>query len=102
MFRGMLSMNARCAHCGLWFERGPGYFLGSIYVNYALTATIATAAYVAPMLAGHRSPTWLLAAATAFCIVFPLAFFSRARSLWLAINHWLSPINPAEPPSGSS
>jgi hypothetical protein len=95
-------MNERCSHCGLWFERGPGYFLGSIYVNYAATALIAMIVYLAPMIAGHRSPGWLLALVTAFCVLFPLFFFSYARALWLALDHWLSPIDPAEPPRGGS
>jgi hypothetical protein len=27
----------RCAVCGLQFEREPGYFLGAMYVSYALS-----------------------------------------------------------------
>lgn len=96
MFRRLLSMNPRCSSCGLWFERESGYFLGSIYVNYAVTAAIATVVYMVPMLWTGHPVTWLIVPAVAFCLLFPIFFFRYARSLWLAINHYLSPIDPTE------
>ena len=38
-------MHERCPHCGVKFEREPGFFLGSIYINYGLTALIVAVAY---------------------------------------------------------
>ena len=29
-------MNDRCSHCGLHFNREAGYFLGAMYISYAL------------------------------------------------------------------
>lgn len=98
MFRGLLSMNKRCSHCGLWYERASGYFLGSIYFNYTVTAVIASAAYLLPMVWLGRPPQWLLVPIVAFCVIFPLMFFRYARSLWLALDHYLSPLNAAERP----
>lgn len=89
-------MNERCAGCGLWFERESGYFLGSIYVNYGVTAVIATAVYMVPMLVTGHPVTWLIVPVVLFCLLFPIFFFRYARSLWLGINHYLSPIDPAE------
>jgi len=34
-------MAESCALCGLRFERAQGYFVGAIYVNYAVTAVLA-------------------------------------------------------------
>jgi len=96
MFRGLMSMNKRCSSCGLWFERASGYFLGSIYVNYAVTTVISMVVYLVPMVIRGRPVTWLLVPVFAFCIVFPIFFFRYARSLWLAFDHYLSPIDPKE------
>src|SRR5262245_12611962 len=37
LFAGWFRMREACAACGLRYEREPGYFVGAIYVNYALT-----------------------------------------------------------------
>ncbi|HEV3166496.1 MAG TPA: hypothetical protein VGZ22_20900, partial [Isosphaeraceae bacterium] len=73
-------------------------FLGSIYFNYTITAVIASAVYLVPMIVTGRPPEWLLVPIVAFCVVFPLFFFRYARSLWLALDHYLSPLDVAERP----
>jgi len=30
-------MYEQCPHCGFKFEREPGYFLGALYISYALS-----------------------------------------------------------------
>ena len=45
-------MNETCAECGIRFGRDHGYFLGSIYVNYGLTALIVAIAYPVLLLSG--------------------------------------------------
>jgi uncharacterized protein (DUF983 family) len=40
LFRGAFAMHDTCAVCQLTFEREPGYFIGAIYINYAVTAGI--------------------------------------------------------------
>ena len=49
-------MNADCDHCHLHYEREPGYFLGSIYINYGLTALLVTLFYFALFFSGVVSP----------------------------------------------
>ncbi|WP_246164212.1 DUF983 domain-containing protein [Xanthovirga aplysinae] len=33
-------MNKSCPHCGLVFEREPGFFIGAMYVSYAFIVAI--------------------------------------------------------------
>src|SRR5512145_2096996 len=40
LFRGLFTMHERCGACGLLFEREQGYFVGAIYVNYAVTVAL--------------------------------------------------------------
>lgn len=86
MFRGLFSMHPDCEVCGLHFEREQGYFLGSIYVNYGLTALVTTVGYLILRLGFEVEGRTLLYIFTAFCIVFPAFFFRYARALWLAMD----------------
>src|SRR5262249_54465687 len=45
LFRSFFSMHEACAVCGLRFERAQGYWVGAIYVNSAVTVTIAVGGY---------------------------------------------------------
>jgi hypothetical protein len=79
-------MPKKCSECGLILEREPGYYLGSIYVNYGLTAVIITAANIIPFFLYQTSPTLLMYVSLAFLILFPALFFPFARALWLAFD----------------
>jgi len=84
-------MAPRCAACGLRFERAQGYWVGAIYVNYAVTVAIALAGAlllwgVAGISTADQLWLWL-----AFVVVFPLWFFRYSRSLWLAIELLINP-----------
>jgi hypothetical protein len=65
--------------------------LGSIYINYGLTAMLVVVMYFGlyfgQVLEGQR----LLFAMTAFAVVFPLWFFRFARALWIAFDERWDP-----------
>ena len=84
-------MNRRCESCGRLFERAPGYLLGSIYINYGLTALLTLAGYFALYFSETMRGKPLLATMTAFIVVFPLWFFRYARSLWIAFDERWDP-----------
>ena len=94
LFRTWIHMWPACEGCGLKFQREPGYFLGSIYFNYGLTAAMITAAFFSLYLGFDISPDRLLWPLTAFCVIFPLWFFRYARSLWLAFDEYFDPRSP--------
>ena len=86
-------MHDTCAECGERFHRGPGYFLGSIYFNYGLTALIVTLGYVATMIATDWSESTRLVLFGLFALCFPLWYFRYARSLWLGFDHFFDPFD---------
>src|SRR5690242_21482502 len=88
LFRGWLTMHRQCPHCGVTFEREPGFFLGSIYINYGLTALIVAILYPVLMFNRIVGKTPLLLAAIAFTVFFPILIFPWARSLWLGFDQW--------------
>jgi hypothetical protein len=84
-------MNPVCTACHLKYEREPGYFLGSIYVNYGVTALLVTVAYMALVFSQLVEPQAALWIVTAFALVFPIWFFRYARSLWLGFDNFWDP-----------
>jgi hypothetical protein len=84
-------MHKHCPHCGAIFEREPGFFLGSIYINYGLTALIVAISYPLLLFNGMVKETPLLIGAVAFTVVFPILLFPWARSLWLGFDQWHDP-----------
>jgi uncharacterized protein (DUF983 family) len=91
LFRGWFRLRPRCEACDLPFEREGGFYLGSIYVNYGLTAILVTIGYFALYFSEVVSPDAALWICLAFCLLFPLWFFRYARSLWLALDCYLDP-----------
>lgn len=89
LFRGWFRMNASCESCGLSFDRGPGFYLGSIYFNYGLTALLVGGSFLGLWLGGVLSQQQALGVAIALAVLFPLWFFRYARGLWLAMDRFL-------------
>ncbi len=79
-------MNAKCPECGFRFERDPGYFLGSTYINYGLTTLLTTWTYIILRFGAGVEQRWLVLGLATFCVIFPLVFFRYARSLWLSFD----------------
>jgi Protein of unknown function (DUF983) len=102
LYRNWFVMHPACSHCGVKFEREPGFFLGSIYINYGLTVLIVSIAYPV-LLFGYGLPeTPLLIGSLAFTLFFPMLLFPWARSLWLGFDQWHDPREGeiSHPPSG--
>lgn len=86
LFTGLFRMHRCCRHCGLTFLREPGYYLGSIYINYGLTALIVTFSYVIGRFALNVPTQYLVWPLVLFCLVFPILIFRHARAFWLALD----------------
>ena len=74
-------MAEACVLCGLRFERAQGYFVGAIYVNYAVTAVLALGLFFLLWGLTALSTAAELALVVPLVIVFPLWFFRYSRSL---------------------
>jgi hypothetical protein len=80
-----------CPNCKLKYERAPGYFLGSTYINYGVTAVVITVLYITLHFGYEFDNRMLTGPMVLFFIGFPLFFFRYARSLWLALDSLLDP-----------
>lgn len=79
-------MNETCPECQLRYERAPGYFLGSMYINYGATALTMTVAYVLLHFQLGIDNRTLMAPLLGFCIIFPVFAFRYSRALWLGFD----------------
>jgi len=80
-------MQPSCAECGLVYEPEQGFFVGAIYVNYAVTAAIGLGSVLVLDAFRPMSITAQLLVAVPLMALVPVLFFHHARSVWLAITY---------------
>jgi uncharacterized protein (DUF983 family) len=87
MFRGLFEMNDPCPECGLLFQKEEGYFLGAMYVSYALATAILIPLYLiaALLLPGRNSIVVAVVATVAYLPFVPLVF-RYSRLLWIYLD----------------
>jgi hypothetical protein len=90
-------MHHNCPNCGVTFAREPGFFMGSVYLNYGLTASIVAVVYPIGLFYLGLPQNPLLLASMVFCILFPILIFPFARSFWLGFDEFCDP-RPDQPP----
>jgi uncharacterized protein (DUF983 family) len=84
-------MERTCRACALCFEREHGYFVGAIYVNYALTIAVAFASFLALESWTDVPFRPRLMLATVLAALLPILLHHHARSLWLGFDHLIHP-----------
>lgn len=91
LFRGFPRMHERCPVCDLKFEREPGYFLGAMYISYAIA--LVTIVLVAALLWSLTG--WSIMKATGWAMVLFLPFAPSitlfARVLWIYLDQAVDP-----------
>lgn len=92
LFKNMIIMHQRCPHCSLKYERAPGYFLGSTYINYGFMAITVMSAYFALHYGAGFSNNQLAVPLFVYCLLMPLVLFRYARSWWLAMDCYCDPV----------
>lgn len=80
-------MHESCAICGLRYEREQGYFVGAIYINYAVTVAVAAGTVLLLDNAIGLSLVQQLLLGVALAALVPLVFFRYSRSLWLSVDY---------------
>jgi uncharacterized protein (DUF983 family) len=92
VFRGHFSMNEECPVCGLHFERGPGYFLGALYISYPLSILLLGSFILGShwIFPGLRWEWDVLIAALVY-IPWTPAVFRYSRIIWIYFDRWASP-----------
>ena len=79
-------MHEACPHCGFSYEREPGFYLGSIYLNYGATVILTGALYAVLVMGLGLSNETTLAVCLTAAVLCPILFFRHARSFLLALD----------------
>lgn len=87
LFRGLLSMAPECDRCGYSYRREPGFYLGSIYINYGITAICTILLYALMVMGFGTSHERALAVSLMVAVVLPVVLFRWARALLLALDN---------------
>jgi uncharacterized protein (DUF983 family) len=102
LFRRWFHMLERCPKCGLKFDRIEGHWTGDIGIN-----TIVSFGALLIVLLGGFLVTWptppvgaLVAACLLTAAIVPLAFFPFSKTIWLAIDLMLRPLERDEVEEG--
>ncbi|WP_461115651.1 DUF983 domain-containing protein [Spirosoma jeollabukense] len=82
--RGFDEMYEHCPHCGLRYEVEPGYFVGAMYVSYAISGGVALVIGFLLFYFGGDPEGWVYAAVVApvMLVIAPINF-RISRVIWL-------------------
>lgn len=84
-------MHDRCTACGLHFNREPGYFLGAMYISYALgLAVIFAFAVTLWAFTRWRVDRIAIWAVLLFLPLVPVVTF-LSRVLWIYLDQTVDP-----------
>jgi uncharacterized protein (DUF983 family) len=90
LYAGWFAMHEHCPVCSFRYEREQGYFVGAIYVNFAVTVILGLVPVVVADVIWGLTIGQQLAIAVPLMIVVPVVGFRWSRSLWLAIDYFVT------------
>ncbi|HWL65308.1 MAG TPA: hypothetical protein VNP73_04975, partial [Actinomycetota bacterium] len=84
--------------CGYNFERESGYWVGALIVNIAVAEIWFFVLLMAVLLASMPDVAWgpLLVVALVTNGLLPIFFYPYSKSLWMAIDLYIHPIEPGD------
>ncbi len=91
-FVGHFAMNENCPICQLRFEREPGYFLGAMYVSYALSVILlGLIILLGSALFSSLRLEIIIGFSVPLYLPFVPAVFRYSRIIWMYFDRWASP-----------
>jgi uncharacterized protein (DUF983 family) len=88
---GSLKINARCPRCDTALNRGEGFFLGPMVVNYTIAVFIFAVPCVLLGLLGVVPWNVAIALAALSCTLLPVLLYRRTWSWWLMLYFYFLP-----------
>ncbi len=83
--------NSHCAICGESFLREPGFYIGAMYISYALTVAMTVTAFVGFVLIFDFEIEYVLAVLILAILLLLPVLFRTARIIWINIFVKYSP-----------
>ncbi len=94
LFRQWVRMVPSCPRCGLRFNRLPGHWLGSWFLNVVLVQVVVVVILLVGMASTYpQTPMAAIGVIDlAAAVLVPLVFFPFSRTIWLAIDLSMRPL----------
>lgn len=100
LFRTFFSINDRCPRCGLRFVREEGYFTGVYLLNFGFVLAVLFIEVMAFALYAASEPDAsvvpALVGGIVIAVVLPIVFYPFARTLWIALDLAMTPMDLEE------
>jgi uncharacterized protein (DUF983 family) len=97
IYRRGMQINPRCPVCNLLFEREPGYFMGALYISYALAIIfLLLGMWIFSMLLPALDLGWIVLISAACFVPFVPIVTRYARVIWIFFDRWAWPSSPDE------
>ena len=101
LFTRWFTMAERCPRCGMRFEREEGFFLGAYVVNFGVTESLLLVLLMAYVLLQANDSDGVpvlpvVVAAVAAAVLMPLAFYPLSRTIWVAVELVMRPLEADE------
>jgi uncharacterized protein (DUF983 family) len=98
IYRRGLDMNDACPHCGEVFSREDGYFVGSMYISYALASLIMGLITLAgSFIWTEVDLSWIVLGAIFVFAPFAPAVTRYSRIIWMYADRWIWPTEVESP-----
>ena len=93
VFTGYYRLVDRCPSCQHLYAREPGYWVGAIIVNLAVTEALFGILFVGGIFATAPEVQWLplLVIGVVTNALFPLLFFPLSKTVWVALDLYFNP-----------
>lgn len=93
LFRSLFSMHELCPHCGVPYEREPGYYLNSMFIAYTVgfLVLVPSALLLAWWYVSVLTFTIVIAIET--IVIWPI-IFRYSRAIWVHLDQVLDPRKP--------
>jgi uncharacterized protein (DUF983 family) len=78
-------INSSCPYCRESFQREPGFYIGSMYISYALSVALTVSVFVLFVLVLDLDIYVVLGGLIPLIIILFPVFFRKARIIWLNI-----------------
>ena len=98
LFRRWFVICERCPRCAFKFERVEGHWIGAIAINTIAAFGLMLASIVvgAFLTYPHVPFVPVVTVAVSIAVLVPVLFLPSSRTLWTAIDLWMTPAEPLE------
>jgi len=100
LFHTRYRLKDRCPQCGYRFEREPGFFLGSWFINFMVVEAVHFFLVMVFILwkSGHPEAGLLLPIGVGVVtgVALPIAMYPWAQTVWAAIDLAMTPLELSE------